>query len=427
MTQAAETLARAPRDGVIGRIGPVRQAQGRPDGWVRQWASDGPRVVPPPPAPALLPIAAIETTSFHTSRPGVVRYQVGLLRSLRELDPAPFDFKELAAPADLPGPGGSVVPIGTVKHELWAWAASPGLVRQSGAALLHATDNPFMRPPAGVRHVVTLHDLACIIHPERFDRWQVWAERWRCLRLKHADRVICLTRAIADTAIRLIGLPARKIEVIHPGCDIASDITPTYPRIFPPIGIPRPIASLPGGLDQTALPTEFFLFVGTPESSSELALLRGAYQRARDDGSALPPLVIVGPRPGDVAFNGKLPDDWHFVSPAGPDELAQLYRQALALVFPGMGEGFSYPLLEAMSLGCPVICSRAGSPAEIVAEAGLFAPAGPAGYLAAMHSLAADETLRHELIRLGDARAEQFSWQRCASETSAVYASLLGR
>ena len=69
----------------------------------------------------------------------------------------------------------------------------------------------------------------------------------------------------------------------------------------------------------------------------------------------------------------------------GDDVLARLYRGAAALVYPSLYEGFGIPPLEAMSAGCPVICSNTSSLPEVVGDAGeYFDPASFESMAAAM-------------------------------------------
>ena len=59
----------------------------------------------------------------------------------------------------------------------------------------------------------------------------------------------------------------------------------------------------------------------------------------------------------------------------GKDILAALYKTADFYVFPSLYEGFGLPVLEAMSMGCPVICSNTSSIPEVGGDAAfLFDP-----------------------------------------------------
>jgi glycosyltransferase involved in cell wall biosynthesis len=83
-------------------------------------------------------------------------------------------------------------------------------------------------------------------------------------------------------------------------------------------------------------------------------------------------------------------------------------------------------VLEAMAAGCPVVASRIPTLVEVAGDAALFCdPAEPDQFAAAMLRLLEDDRGRADLALRGCERAAQFSWERCAAETLAVYQQLL--
>ena len=114
---------------------------------------------------------------------------------------------------------------------------------------------------------------------------------------------------------------------------------------------------------------------------------------------------------------------------AVPDsDLPALYNAVDLLLFPSLYEGFGWPPLEAMASGTPVVCSRAGSLDEIVADAALTADPEDVEGLA-WHAAAAltDPSVRAALLERGLAHAARFSWDRTAAEMIAVYRGLHAR
>jgi glycosyltransferase involved in cell wall biosynthesis len=108
-------------------------------------------------------------------------------------------------------------------------------------------------------------------------------------------------------------------------------------------------------------------------------------------------------------------------------ELEGLYNAARLFAYPSLIEGFGIPILEAMARGLPVACSSAGALAEVAGDAAvLFDPRDPAAITDALRRLLDDSDLRERLIEAGWARAGQFSWERCAEQTLAVYRHVLG-
>jgi glycosyltransferase involved in cell wall biosynthesis len=107
-------------------------------------------------------------------------------------------------------------------------------------------------------------------------------------------------------------------------------------------------------------------------------------------------------------------------------ELPDLYRGALALVYPSLWEGFGLPVLEAMACGTPVLTSL-GSGTEEAAGAGalLVDPTNTAALAEAMQALVEQSALRQQLRQQGLLQASGFCWQRTAAATRAVVEGLL--
>lgn len=103
-------------------------------------------------------------------------------------------------------------------------------------------------------------------------------------------------------------------------------------------------------------------------------------------------------------------------------ELAVLYRNAHAYVFPSLYEGFGLPPLEAMQYGLPVLVSNRGSLPEVVGEGALVSdPEERDVFIQDYKRILHDETFRRALREKGVARAATFSWQRMAEATKAIY------
>jgi glycosyltransferase involved in cell wall biosynthesis len=117
-----------------------------------------------------------------------------------------------------------------------------------------------------------------------------------------------------------------------------------------------------------------------------------------------------------VAFTGRVSDA----------ELRALYAGASVFAFASRHEGFGLPPLEAMALGAPLVCSNAASLPEVVGDAALLFPAGDAESLArALARVLDDPALRERLSLAGPERAAQFTWERTAVATVAVYREAL--
>ncbi len=108
-------------------------------------------------------------------------------------------------------------------------------------------------------------------------------------------------------------------------------------------------------------------------------------------------------------------------------DLNAIYRLASLYVQPSLYEGFGLPLLEAMSASCLFVSSHAGSLTEIIpSESIIFDPANqPSIEKAIRDTLALPEKEKARFIKLGREKTKEFSWEKTAKATLAVYQSVL--
>ena len=131
---------------------------------------------------------------------------------------------------------------------------------------------------------------------------------------------------------------------------------------------------------------------------------------------ARPPLL------GHVVLQG-------YVEPA---TRRSLYEGAQLLVQPSYEEGFGMPVLEAMTLGVPVVAANRGALPEVLGDAGLFAdldcgPEDPHSLAGAIQRMLGDDDLLAAASARGVARALGFRWADAASAARDAYDRALHR
>ncbi len=116
-----------------------------------------------------------------------------------------------------------------------------------------------------------------------------------------------------------------------------------------------------------------------------------------------------------------------FTGDIGDEDLAALYRGAMALVFPSLYEGFGLPVIEAMACGTPVITSASSALAEVSGDGNaiLVDPTDALSIADAIDRVSTDEHLRHSLKVRGLVRARAFSWIRVAERVNDVLNRIL--
>ena len=108
-------------------------------------------------------------------------------------------------------------------------------------------------------------------------------------------------------------------------------------------------------------------------------------------------------------------------------DLVLLYQNAVAYIFPSLMEGFGLPGLEAMSSGCPVIASDAGSLPEVYGQAAIYFQPGNVDELASKMQAVSNWTpnQRKKVITTGIDHSKQYHWQRTAQQTLETYTGVI--
>ena len=107
-------------------------------------------------------------------------------------------------------------------------------------------------------------------------------------------------------------------------------------------------------------------------------------------------------------------------------ELNYVYKKARCFIFPSLYEGFGLPLLEAMNMDCPVICSDTSCFSEVTNNAAaMFDPNNIENIKHEIENVVYDEQKFSGLIIKGRNNIKNFSWQKCADQTLKVYNSIL--
>jgi glycosyltransferase involved in cell wall biosynthesis len=296
-------------------------------------------------------------------------------------------------------------------HRLERWTLAAEVLRLR-PRVLHSPDH--VGPmPVGWRSVLTVHDLAFWRMPESHE--PASREYYDGLRrsASEAARIICVSHATKTDLLAECPEAEPKVRVVHEAPD------PLYAH-----------ERAADGASDLAGERPYFVFVGTISPRKNLMRIVKAFARVveRLDRGHRPELVIVGADGYDAALVHQLPGALRveqyvrFVGPQPAQEVARLYRRALALVFPSLLEGFGLPVVEAMASGAPVITSNRSSPPEVAGDAALLVDPDDWEALAAeMTRVLNDGALRERLRLAGLSRAAKFSWERAARETLAVF------
>jgi glycosyltransferase involved in cell wall biosynthesis len=272
-----------------------------------------------------------------------------------------------------------------------------------GADIFHATVL-VRRPPRRTRLTATIHDMTGWLMPELHPASNLRAERSFAELVRAADRMIAVSACTRDDAVRVLGLPPEKIEVIHSGIADA---------FFDP-----PPAEIDRVRSRYRLSRPFVLFIGTIEPRKNLDTLLDAFAALPTSLRGTHELVVAGPsgwagektraRLGEVTYLGYVAEQ----------DLAPLTAAATVFAYPSLYEGFGFPVAQAMAAGVPVLTSNVSSLPEVAGDAAVLVdPRRTSELRDALEHLLISESIRSDLAARGRRRAEQFRWERCAARS----------
>src|SRR3954451_2533290 len=265
--------------------------------------------------------------------------------------------------------------------------------------------------------VVTVHDVAPLLFPETFPARGRWFHR-SGLRAaaRRADAVIVVSHDAAADVVERTAIGADRIRVVHNGVDDVDVTEEQVQAMRRRLGLERP----------------YVFWVGTQEPRKNVRLLVQAFAAATASEPSLPHDVVLAGAAGwlheqasTMPGADRLGDRLRLLGRVGDDDLYALYRGADLFAFPSIHEGFGLPVLEAMRQGTPVLCTDRSSLPEVAGNAALLVPPDADAWTPAIISALTDDALRARLAATGRSRAAEFSWERCARQTHAVYAELL--
>lgn len=200
---------------------------------------------------------------------------------------------------------------------------------------------------AGVKTIVTIHDLIFMRHPEYYKWIDVQLYKRKFYRtLREADRIVAISECTRRDILHYSDYPADRISVVYQGCGTAFDTE-------------VPAESIAHARQKYALPPRYILNVGTIEERKNMLLAVKALEELPSDVT----LVMVGrataytQRVLDHARSHGLAHRVMTLHGVPNADLPAIYRAASLFVYPSRYEGFGIPIIEAIQSGLPVVAA----------------------------------------------------------------------
>lgn len=295
-------------------------------------------------------------------------------------------------------------------------------------SIFHAT-HPVPLAVKGCPNIYTIHDLVPLRLPYTTLDNKKYLYRLLTTLARTADHIVTVSEHSRRDIIQFLGIDERRVsntyQAVHIPDDLCArgddEVADDLSKLF--------------GLELG----QYFLFYGAIEPKKNVSRLVDAYAIS---GSRLP-LIIAGGggwqnsedlrKIGDERFmNFRI--DGNVVRRERQvrrleylprDQLITLIRGARALLFPSIYEGFGLPIVEAMTLGTPVVTSNVSSLPEVAGNAALLVDPYSIDDLArAIRKIESDGDLRRALIERGRKQAMTFSSTAYDDRLQSLYSSL---
>jgi glycosyltransferase involved in cell wall biosynthesis len=354
---------------------------------------------------------------------GIGQYTYSLIRALAETDvkneyllftpelvelQLPENFKQVRIPE-------KEYASASLRKAHWEHVLVPQEMKKWNINLAHFLYPSNPNKSLGVPVVVTVHDVIPWVLPAyrtklRSKIYHLYAR----LALKKADHVITVSNFSKEEIKHVLKVEDKNIHVIPLAAPMTSDETP------PP--------NLP-------LRRKFLLYVGGYDDRKNVPLLMEAYQKYIANFYPID-LILVGGESQHLEHF--ITDEYcervagqYRVKPKGniiftpflpANQLACLYKQAIALVHVSTYEGFNLPLVEAMSYGLPIIASDIPVNREVTADGACFIDPNSVDSIGiGIHGFLNDNKMQNELKIKSRERGKDFNWKKTAEETVYVY------
>ncbi|MCA9364619.1 MAG: glycosyltransferase family 4 protein [Candidatus Moranbacteria bacterium] len=289
---------------------------------------------------------------------------------------------------------------------------------------IHSIDALFIPshvvPPIRPKNTtVTIHGLEYEKCPEAYRPWERFYMRQAITHAcKWAKKIIAVSQNTKKDLIKIYKVPEEKITVIYEGYETKWALNEKET-----LSIKRNL------FRKFAIDTDkpYYFFVGRIEKRKNIETIVKAFNICKKL-YRIPHVLVLAGAPGHgfqeiqkVITDSPFKSEIVQVGFVSAKEKEALFKEADVFVFPTIYEGFGLPILEAQSVGVPVITSNRSSMPEVAGKGALLVnPQDEKTIARTMHMLVAEQETRKKMVHKGRKNIERFSWKKCAKEIADV-------
>ena len=302
-------------------------------------------------------------------------------------------------------------------RSLWRIKGIVNDLKRDGVDIYHGLTGelPLGLSEAGIKSVVTIHDLIFMRCPEYYNPVDVAIYKWKFRNTcKQADRIIAISECTRRDIMELGEIDDSRINVVYQSCGT---------RFCQQVGE----AQKAEVRSRYSLPQRYILFVGTIEERKNALLAAQALPYLSDEIH----LVLVGRQTAyaktitSFARQNGLANRILMLSGVPTSDLYAIYQQAECFVYPSRYEGFGIPVIEAIQSRLPVIActgsclEEAGGPDNVYVD-----PDEPQEMAMAIKSITDNPDAARQIVTRSLDYIRRFENGNVAQEMLNVYRSL---
>jgi glycosyltransferase involved in cell wall biosynthesis len=271
--------------------------------------------------------------------------------------------------------------------------------------------------PRYVKVITIIHDISFNFFPQFIRKSDLlFLKTLLPISLRRADKIVGVSQFTANEVVKYYGIKPEKVTWIHNAVSedyLRQDVSEE--RV---IEVRR----------RYKLPMNYILYMGTLQPRKNLAALVEAYDVIKNRIGDTK-LVLAGGKGHNYDKRiDELIDKYNFMHEVlmpgyiAEEDKAAVMKGATVFCLPSFYEGFGIPIIEAMSVGTPVVVSDIPAQKEIASDAALFfSPENSVELAERLNSLINDSEKRKEMAERGKGNLERFSWNDSAQKMLGVF------
>lgn len=315
-------------------------------------------------------------------------------RTVKDLPPLPENISKIVVPWHARHP---------ILWHIWLEYTLPFFFKKYSIDVFYSGDG-YLSMRSDIPAVMAIHDLAYLYYPQHIPVSSVLHyKKFVPAYLHKACQIITVSDYVKTDICNNFHIAPEKISIAGNAIDIPS--IPPVKKLAPDMN--EQIGNLP-----------YFLYVGAVHPRKNIVNLIRAFSLFNEKRPNEYKLVIAGRlawKTSDIQMAMSHQQNVVYVGSVSEEDKYALIRNALAVTYVSLFEGFGIPILEAMACGTPVITSNTTSMPEVAGGAALLAdPDNPASIVMQMEAMADNPDLRQSLADSGRKRCSQFTWKASA-------------